>query len=86
VTEQDSLDEIGDAVLVTLTYPQGYRSDLPAFGLPDPTFSPEVDVEEIRAVIEQWEPRALAAFSAEPDLLDVLIARVQGLIQVRTEE
>jgi phage baseplate assembly protein W len=86
VSEQDSLDEITDCVQVILLYPQGSRPELPAFGLPDPTFSPRVDTDEIRSVIAEWEPRAMTTFSAEPDPVDVAIARVRGLIQVRTEE
>jgi len=87
VSEQDSLDEIGDCVLVTLLCPQGYRTDLPEFGLPDPTFSsPEVDVDVMRRTVEFWEPRALTAFASQPDQLDVLIARVQTIVSIRSEE
>lgn len=87
VSEQDSLDDISDCVLAILSYPQGYRVELPEFGLPDPTFSsPGVDVDVFRQTVEYWEPRALAAFNAQPDQLDELIAHVQTLIQVRTEE
>jgi hypothetical protein len=87
VTEQDSLDEIADCVLVTLLCPQGYRAELPEFGLPDPTFSsPTVDVDVMRRTVEFWEPRALSTFDSQPDAVDELIARVQTTVSLRTEE
>jgi len=87
VTEQDSLDEIADCVLVTLLCPQGYRVELPEFGLPDPTFqSPFVDTDVMRRTVEFWEPRALTAFSSQPDELDALIAHVQTTVSLRTQE
>jgi len=86
VTEQDSLDEIADCVFAILLCPAGFRVELPAFGLPDPTFAMTApDLDEIRTVIDQWEPRAAVLLSERPDLLDVLIARVEVLVQIRSE-
>ena len=87
VSEQDSLDEIADCVLAILVCPAGYRVELPDFGVPDLTFSaPAVDVDVLRRSVEFWEPRAVAVFDSRPDALDELVARVQTLVQVRTEE
>lgn len=87
VNEQDSLDEIADCVLVTLLYPQGFRVDLPEFGLPDPTFMvPAPDLDEIRLTIETWEPRASMLITETPDRYDELVARVLVNVTVRTEE
>ena len=87
VNEQDALDEIADCVLTTLLYPQGFRVDLPEFGLPDPTFRvPSPDLDEIRTVIEVWEPRAATVLAAAPDRFDELIARVLVNVTVRSEE
>jgi|SRR5215831_10979310 len=87
VSEQDSLDEIADCVLVTLLCPLGYRAELPEFGLPDPAFSsPFVDTDLIRRTVEFWEPRALTTYDAEIDPLDELIARVQTIVSLRTQE
>jgi len=87
VNEQDSIDEVADACLAILLCPQGFRVELPEFGLPDPTFSmPAPDLDEIRATLDQWEPRASAALDSYPDLWDDLIAHVEVNVQVRTED
>jgi hypothetical protein len=87
VTEQDSIDEISDCALAIMLYPLGYRVELPSFGLPDMTFSsPVVDTDEIRTVIERWEDRASLQLSQHYDSLDILITRVQMIVQVRTQE
>lgn len=85
-SEQDSLDEITDCVLAALLCPQGYRVELPPYGLPDPTFAQRVDVDEIRSTIEAWEPRAAAVLAERPDAFDELIAHVQVNVTIRTEE
>ena len=84
-SEQDSLDEIADCVLVTLLCPQGYRVESPEFGLPDPTFGAGVDLDVVRAVIETWEPRAATLVDQRPDLIDELIARIEVDVTLRTE-
>jgi hypothetical protein len=86
VSEQDSLDEIADCVLAVLVCPYGFRVELPTFGLTDPTFSTSPDLDEIRDVIGQWEPRASALVDSYPDLVDELIAHVEVDVQVRTED
>ena len=87
VVEQDSIDEIAECVLAILLCPRGYRVELPEFGINDPTFSvPGPDVEAIRTALDLWEPRAATAFEDDPDKLDELVARVQVLVRVRTEE
>ncbi|HEX3454191.1 MAG TPA: hypothetical protein VHS03_06160 [Gaiellaceae bacterium] len=86
VTEQDSLDEIADCVLSVLVCPYGFRVELPSFGLVDPTFSvPGPDLDQIRDVVDNWEPRASAAMSEYPDLLDELISHVEVAVSIRTE-
>jgi phage baseplate assembly protein W len=86
VSEQDSLDEIADCVYAILVCPRGFRIESPLFGLPDPTFAmPAPDLDEIRDAIETWEPRAVALLSERPDLLDELIARVEVIVQIRSE-
>ena len=86
VSEQDSLDEIADACLAILLCPVGFRVELPTFGLEDPTFSsPGPDLDSVREALAQWEPRAAAAISEYPDLIDDLIAHVEVDVEVRTE-
>jgi hypothetical protein len=86
VTEQDSLDEIADCCVAILVCQRGFRVELPAFGLPDPTFSmPRPDTDEIRGAIETWEPRAALLLDERPDLLDELVAHVEVFVQIRSE-
>lgn len=86
VTEQDSLEEIADCCVAILLCPYQFRVELPEFGLPDPTFSmPTVDLNVIRTVVDRWEPRAAMTLDTEPDASDTLLARVQAVIQMRTE-
>jgi len=86
VNEQDSLDEIADCALAILICPAGFRVELPAFGLPDPTFTmPGPDLDELRSTLELWEPRASVLLSEHPDVIDELIARVGVNIQLRSE-
>lgn len=85
-SEQDSLDEIADCVYAVLVCPVGFRVELPAFGIDDPTFGPQpVDLDEIRNAVETWEPRAAAALDQHPDALDELVARLEVGVRVRTE-
>jgi phage baseplate assembly protein W len=86
VSEQDSLDEIADCVYAILVCPVGFRVESPLFGLPDQTFAmPAPDLDEIRAAIEEWEPRASALLDEQPDALDELVAHVEVLVQLRSE-
>lgn len=86
VNEQDSIDEVADACLAIIVCPVGFRVELPAFGLEDPTFStPSPDLDAIRVALDQWEPRAAATLAEYPDLYDVLLAHVEVDVTVRTE-
>jgi hypothetical protein len=86
VSEQDSLDEIADCCVAILTCPQGFRIELPRFGLPDPTFTmPGPSLDVVRTAIETWEPRASTVLDEYPDLLDVLVSHIEGYVQARTE-
>jgi hypothetical protein len=86
VSEQDSLDEVADCVYAVLICPVGFRVELPAFGLPDPTFSsPGPDLDVIREAVETWEPRAGLVLSEYPDVWDALVAHVEADVQLRTE-
>jgi hypothetical protein len=87
VTDQGSIDEIVDCIVAILVCRRGFRVELPAFGLPDPTFtSPGPDLDEIRRAVETWEPRAAVTLTEYPDLLDELVARVELGVQLRTED
>ena len=86
VTEQDSIDEIGDCVLAILSCPIGFREELPQFGIEDLTFTEQpLDTEDLAAVIDTWEPRASVLFDQHPGTWDEMVARVQTYVRVRTE-
>jgi hypothetical protein len=87
VTEQDSIDEIADCALAVMLCPRGYRAELPAFGIPDPTFSSSLAVvDELRMTVAIWEPRLSALISGELDPVDELIQHVLLRAQVQTQE
>jgi phage baseplate assembly protein W len=86
VTDQDSLDEIAYCVYAILVCPLGFRVESPLFGNPDQTFAmPAPDLDMIRNAVETWEPRAAALLAEHPDLIDELVARVEVLVQIRSE-
>lgn len=87
VTEQDSLDEIGDCCTVVLLCPQGFRVELMEFGLPDPTFSsPDPDLNDVHVALDQWEPRAAATLDQSRDLVDEAVSYIRAQVALRTEE
>jgi hypothetical protein len=87
VNEQDSVHEIAACAMAVLLCPRGFRSELPTFGITDPTFAtPQVDLERIRRAIELWEPRASMLLDQSRDAMDDLVARAEVLIRVRTRE
>jgi phage baseplate assembly protein W len=86
VSEQDTVDEVGDCILSILVCPVGFRVELPTFGTPDPTFESPIDLDAIQTSIETWEPRAAMALTEQPDLLDVMVEHLELRVQVRTEE
>jgi len=87
VTEQDSLDEIADCCAAILLCPLGYRDELPEFGLPPQTFAtPAPSRDEVRAALEKWERRAAVLLTQDPPTEDALLARIETLVWVRTEQ
>lgn len=86
VVEQDSVDEIASCVFTVMACPKGFRSELPEFGIPDPVFKTQpLDLDELTAAIELWEPRAETLLS-EAATADELVAQIDVLVNVRTEE
>ena len=77
VVEQDTTDEILSCELAILLCPVGFRMELPAFGIPDPTFSEGApDANVIAAALTTWEPRSQEMVTSQIDSIDELIARV----------
>jgi phage baseplate assembly protein W len=87
VSEQDSLEEIADCCATVLLCPLGYRDELPEFGLPPQTFAtPAPDRDDIRGALDMWEPRAATLLTIDPTTADELLARLELLVWVRTEQ
>jgi phage baseplate assembly protein W len=83
VVEQDTTDEITDCMTSILLCPLGFRSELPAYGVEDPTFAMgAVDLDALAAAVRLWEPRADAVFTQHPDALDALVADVSARVGI----
>ncbi len=78
VVEQDELDELAQCVEAIVRCPLGYREDEPEFGMDDQAFLENgIDSEELRSVIERWEPRAdLLVESELQDLMNTVTINV----------
>lgn len=76
--EQDSLDDILACVQMIVACPAGAWIDQPGYGVPSLVFSQTpVDPSGIARAIGRWEPRAAAAASEYPDLVDAATRHVQ---------
>lgn len=62
--EQDSLDDVRQAVRVLRSTPLGVRPLAPDIGLEDPTFASRVDPDLLTAVLEEQEDRARLTITA----------------------
>jgi phage baseplate assembly protein W len=78
VSEQDSVDEIADCVVAVLSYPLGSRPELPDFGVDEQAFvQGGPDLDEIRAAIDAYEPRASVELELTDDRLLDFVAEVR---------
>lgn len=80
VVEQNSQEEIMQAVEAILRTEPGFRDELPEFGLPDPTFRQGgVSENDVREAIVRWEPRVLAEVESDLDeLVNLVNIRLRG--------
>lgn len=80
VTEQDTLEEIGDCVELILRVEQGERGTLPGFGRPEMLrFTTDRDLARsmVQQAIDEYEPRAQASVTREDlDLNDEGVLRL----------
>jgi phage baseplate assembly protein W len=58
VVEQDSDEEVRQCVATLARTRIGQRAEHPDYGVSDPSFRREADLDELRAQIQEWEPRA----------------------------
>lgn len=82
--EQDSTEDVVSCVAVVLLHHPGDRELLPKFGTTDLTFQTQpIDVGQIIAAVDTWEPRAAQVLSQMADSLDPLIVQVVDDITTR---
>ena len=74
VVEQDSFEDVLNCVAAILRTQIGERTDLPEFGIVDPTFQTQpVDTDAIIQQVIAQEPRATLLVEQNPDVFDELI-------------
>lgn len=78
-TDEERLQNV--EVLFSTT--RGERIDVPGYGVPDPTFSVQLDRTELERAVDEWVPEALAAVEDQPDDVDELIRQVVVRVQER---
>lgn len=78
VLEQDSLDEVTQAVNVLLHTPRGARVLAPDFGIDDPTFTEGLDTDEVLTQVAAYEDRAVV------DVVET-VADDTGVVTTRLE-
>lgn len=83
VLEQDEVSEVAQCVEVLLSTRVGERLEVPDYGVDDPVFDVEPDLEEIASAIEEWEPRAASDIDSETGLDDELVRHVIARVAVR---
>lgn len=84
VDEQDSINELQSCVQNIVSCPLGFRIDLPAFGVPDPTFGPvPVDGDAIEQAVTRWEPRAAVQILERGDATNPANRQVEIHVQAR---
>lgn len=66
VVEQGSANEVAQCVYAVLATQPGDRTERPGFGFPSQLFRQGgVDLDELRAAVENWEPRASVLTEAQ---------------------
>jgi hypothetical protein len=71
VVEQDSEDDKAACVYRVAVCPQGFREDLPDFGIPQlARKAVPLNLDALQATIELWEPRADLTVSQQIEALN----------------
>jgi len=65
VVQQGTVEEVSACINNIASCPKGFRTDLPDFGIDDPTFKPlPVNTSVLGAALTKYEPRARLAIEA----------------------
>jgi hypothetical protein len=87
VDEQHSDEEIVGCVMRIVSYERGYRDELPAFGVSDPTFEQApIESEKLVSEIEEWEDRPALKALAAIDTDDESVHRVRVAVEIASGE
>jgi phage baseplate assembly protein W len=86
--EQDTLDEIAMSVQAILLYRLGDRTELPDFGIPEPTFA--MMTEDLSAAlasaVSRWEDRAQIFIQERPGDWDNMVRDFQVQVRSRVDQ
>lgn len=86
VVNQDTLADVTNCVEACLLTIIGERTELPEFGIPDPTFENQpIDLGAITDAVLAQEPRAIILLTQNPDKFDQLIADVLANVSIAPE-
>jgi phage baseplate assembly protein W len=89
VTEEDSLDEIGDCVELILRTEHGQRRTLPGFGRPEQLLfmtDRELARSLVQAAVDEWEGRVQATVErADLDPNDPGLLRLRAMYELPAE-
>jgi hypothetical protein len=70
VVQQDTVEEVAACVANVAICPQGFRTDQPAFGVPDPSFANlAIDTQPVEAALTTWEPRAAVSITQQDEVV-----------------
>ena len=82
--EQDSVDDVGNCVVVALATELGSRVEVPTFGIPDQVFQLQpLSLDTLINAIQEWESRAEIVMSESSVSRDVLVAQIRTVVNVR---
>jgi len=82
--EQGAPEDIAACVYRTAVCPEGFREDLPAFGVPELAFQTvPLDLDSYADALTFWEPRATLETAEEAEALNQAYRRVR--VEVGTE-
>ena len=81
VQEQDSIEDVMNCVAAILRTQVGERTDLPEFGILDPTFETQpIDTAAIIQQVLAQEPRATLVIDQNPSAFDELIVNLLSTV------
>ena len=86
--QQGTSDEVAACVAVICSFTRGDREDDPDFGVLDPSFDQQpLDVADLQATCETYEPRAVVRVEESPYMpTDPLASRVTIAVSVLQTE